>query len=65
MNRRRDYKTALLIDAVIYSDAPDIRAHAANGLSEQPLPPDVAKRIFMEPSGRRRNRLTHDAASSQ
>jgi len=65
MNRRRDYKTALLIDAVIYSDAPDIRAHAASGLSEQPLPPEVATRIFMEPAGRRRNRLAHDAASGQ
>lgn len=53
MNRRRDYKTALLIDATIYSVDSGVREHAANGLSERALKPEVATRIFMEPDKRR------------
>jgi len=55
MNRRRDYKTALLIDAVIYSSSADVRAHAASELSERPLPPDFEMRVFLEPNKRRHN----------
>jgi hypothetical protein len=53
MNRRRDYKTALLIDATIYSADSGVREHAASGLSERALKPEVATRIFMEPDKRR------------
>jgi hypothetical protein len=53
MNRRRDYKTALLIDATIYSADSGVRKHAASGLSERALKPEVATRIFMEPDKRR------------
>lgn len=55
MNRRRDYKTALLIDAVIYSTSAELRAHAASELAARPLPQDFAMRIFLEPSKRRHN----------
>lgn len=55
MNRRRDYKTALLIDAVIYSSSAEVRAHAAGELSERPLPPDFAVRVILEPERRRHN----------
>ncbi|MGO4475121.1 hypothetical protein AB4Z32_02595 [Massilia sp. 2TAF26] len=55
MNRRRDYKTALLIDAAIYSSSAEVRAHAAGELSERPLPPDFEMRIFLEPNRRRHN----------
>jgi hypothetical protein len=64
MNRRRDYKTALLIDAVIYSTSAEIRAHAANELSQRPLPDDFAIRIFLEPSKRRHNPPAQSTASS-
>ena len=55
MNRRRDYKTALLIHAVIYSSSAEVRAHAAGELSERPLPRDFAMRIVAESSRRRHN----------
>jgi hypothetical protein len=55
MNRRRDYKTALLIDAVVYATSAEVRAHAAGELSERPLPHDFAMRIFQEPDKRRHN----------
>jgi hypothetical protein len=55
MNRRRDYKTALLIDAVIYSSSAEVRAHAASKLSERPLPPDFEMRVSLEPDRRRHN----------
>lgn len=58
MNRRRDYKTALLIDATIYSADSGIREHAASGLSERTLSPEVTSRIFMEPEKRRHPPLT-------
>jgi len=63
MNRRRDYKTALLIDAVCYSASAEVRAHAAGELSERPLPRDFAMRIFLEPGRRRHNRPAQPAAS--
>jgi hypothetical protein len=53
MNRRRDYKTALLIDAVIYAASAEVRMHAAGELVERPLPRDFATRMFSKPSQRR------------
>jgi hypothetical protein len=53
MNRRRDYKTALLIDATIYSSDSGVREHAASGLSERALSPEVATRVFTKPEKRR------------
>jgi hypothetical protein len=63
MNRRRDYKTALLIDATIYSVDSGVREHAASGLSERTLSPEVATRIFMEPDKRRHPPLTQPESS--
>jgi hypothetical protein len=57
MNRRRDYKTALLIDATIYSVDSGVREHAASGLSERTLSPEVATRVFTEPEKRRHGPL--------
>jgi hypothetical protein len=55
MNRRRDYKTALLIDAMCYSASDEVRSHAADELAERPLPRDFAMRIVMQPAKRRQN----------
>lgn len=55
MNRRRDYKTALLIDAVIYAASAEVRTHAAGELAERPLPHDFAMRIVSKPGQRRHN----------
>ncbi len=55
MNRRRDYKTALLIDAMIYAASAERRAHAVNELAERRLPSDFAVRVFSEPKRRRHN----------
>jgi len=63
MNRRRDYKTALLIDAVVYAASAEVRAHAADGLSERPLPHDFAMRVFLEPGKRRHHPPAQPAAS--
>jgi hypothetical protein len=63
MNRRRDYKTALLIDAVIYSTCAERRAHAVSELTQRPLPHDFALRIFLEP-GKRRHHTQQTEASS-
>lgn len=63
MNRRRDYKTALLIDAVFYATSAEVSAQAAGRLSERPLPQDFAARIFSESGKRRHNPLKAPAAS--
>ena len=63
MNRRRDYKTALLIDATIYAADSSVREHAASGLSERTLSSEVATRIFMEPDKRRHSPLTRPGVS--
>jgi hypothetical protein len=64
MDRRRDYKTALLIDAVIYSRSAELRAHASGELAERPLPHDFALRIFLAPSKRRHNPSVQSGESS-
>jgi hypothetical protein len=63
MNRRRDYKTALLIDATIYSVDSGVRENAASGLSERTISPAVTTRVFMEPEKRRHPPLTQPEAS--
>jgi hypothetical protein len=63
MNRRRDYKTALLIDATIYSADSGVREHAASGLAERTLTPEVATRIFKEPDRRRHPPLAQPESS--
>lgn len=55
MNRRRDYKTALLIDAVVYAASADVRSHAADELAERPLPRDFTTRVFQQPARRRQS----------
>jgi len=64
MNRRRDYKTALLIDAVIYAASAEVRTHAAGELVERPLPHDFALRIFLQPGQRRHHPPAQPAVST-
>ena len=63
MNRRRDYKTALLIDAAIFAASAEVRTHAASELVERPLPQDFAMRIVLKPGKRRHNPPAQPTAS--
>lgn len=54
MDRRTDYKTALLIDAAIHSAAADSRASPARELAGLGVPFDTAKRLLTRPAERRR-----------
>jgi hypothetical protein len=63
MNRRQDYKTALLIDAVLYSTDPDVRGHAAGALTERNISHEVTTRVFMLPSKRRHCELMQPESS--
>lgn len=49
MDRRTDYKTALLIDAAIR----DANASPARALAGMGVPFDVARRVLMRPDERR------------
>lgn len=53
MNRRSDYKTALLIDAAIHSAAAGSRASPARELAGLGVPFDIAKRVLTKPAERR------------
>jgi hypothetical protein len=50
MDRRTDYKTALLIDAAIRMPAADSPARVMAGMG---VPFDVARRVLMRPDERR------------
>lgn len=52
MDRRSDYKTALMIDAVVH-DAGDSRVRAARQLAEMGVPMEVAMRVLTRPAERR------------
>lgn len=52
MDRRSDYKTALLIDAAIHGAA-DSRASPARELAGLGVPFDTARRVLMRPAERR------------
>ncbi|MCA1246073.1 hypothetical protein [Massilia sp. MS-15] len=53
MDRRTDYKTALLIDAAIHEAASEGRSHAATGLARLGVPLAVAVRVLTRPADRR------------
>lgn len=53
MDRRTDYKTALLIDAAIHSATADGRASPARELAGLGVPFDTARRVLMRPAERR------------
>lgn len=53
MDRRTDYKTALLIDAAIYTPASAEGAAAARELASRGVPFEIARRVLMHPAQRR------------
>jgi hypothetical protein len=53
MERRTDYKTALLIDAVIHEAAAQGRVAAARQLLDLGVPLEVAVRVLTKPAMRR------------
>ena len=53
MDRRTDYKTALLIDAVIYTPAPGEGASPARELAGKGVPFEIARRVLTRPAERR------------
>ena len=53
MERRSDYKTALLIDAAIYTPASGERASPARELAERGVPFEIARRVLTRPTERR------------
>ncbi len=53
MERRSDYKRALLIEAVVHGVAPHDRAGAARELAAMGVPFEVAVRVLTRPAERR------------
>ncbi|CAN7549071.1 hypothetical protein [Massilia sp. LjRoot122] len=53
MDRRNDYKTALLIDAAIHEAASEGRPHAATELAKMGVPLDTTMRVLTRPADRR------------
>lgn len=53
MNRRNDYKMALLVDAVIHDTAAHAHLAAARHLADLGVPLDVAIRVLTRPAQRR------------
>lgn len=53
MNRRHDYKTALLIDATIHDGTMPTPIHPARHLAQLGVPLDVAIRVLTRPAERR------------
>jgi hypothetical protein len=53
MDRRSDYKTALLIDAVIHTPASGERASPARELAGMGVPFEIARRVLTRPTERR------------
>lgn len=53
MNRRNDYKMALLVESVIHDTAIPTPVAAARQLAELGVPLDVAMRVITRPSERR------------
>ncbi|MFC5460945.1 hypothetical protein [Massilia niabensis] len=53
MDRRSDYKTALLIDAATHTPASGKRASPARELAGMGVPFEVAKRVLTKPAERR------------
>jgi len=55
MDRRSDYKTALLIDAVIHAEPPQGFGARARELAALGVPVEVALRVLTRPEERRYN----------
>lgn len=55
MERRSDYKTALLIDAVVHAEAARGFAAQARELAALGVPVEVALRVLTRPAQRRNN----------
>ena len=53
MDRRTDYKTALLIDSAIHEAASEGRPRAATELAKMGVPMDITLRVLTRPSDRR------------
>lgn len=53
MDRRTDYKTALLIDAAIYTPSPAEGISPARELASRGVPFEIARRVLMHPAQRR------------
>lgn len=53
MDRRTDYKTALLIDAAIYTPGSSEGASPARELAGRGVPFEIARRVLTRPAQRR------------
>ncbi|MEX5746371.1 hypothetical protein [Massilia sp. X63] len=53
MDRRTDYKTALLIDSAIHEAASEGRPHAATELAKMGVPLEITMRVLTRPVERR------------
>ena len=53
MDRRNDYKTALLIDAAIHTPAAELGASPAREMAAMGVPFEIAKRVLTRPAERR------------
>ncbi|OON64420.1 hypothetical protein B0920_14160 [Massilia sp. KIM] len=60
MDRRNDYKTALLIDNMLHDAAANGRAGVARELAEMGVPLEVTLRVLTRPGERRHNLPTGD-----
>jgi len=63
MDRRSDYKTALIIDAVMHDAADQLRP-AANQLAEQGVPLEVSLRVLTRPAERRHQVTLEDVRNA-
>lgn len=63
MDRRTDYKTALLIENLIHDAVGNERATVARELAKMGVPLEVALRVLTRPSERRQQFSLQDAHS--
>ena len=63
MDRRSDYKTALIIDAVMHDVADQLRP-AALQLAEQGVPLEVSLRVLTRPAERRHQVTPEDVRNA-
>ena len=65
MDRRNDYKTALLIDAALHTPASTERASPARELAGLGVPFETAKRVLTKPAERRHPLPSKDALGAR
>jgi hypothetical protein len=63
MDRRTDYKTALIIDAVMHDAADQLRPAAAQ-LAQQGVPLEVSLRVLTRPAERRHQVTDEDVRNA-